>query len=64
MIESDYKLSLATSWSTAFESLSEEPAGILGVIAHIATDLIPNALFKPQSLVPLPDKLLYCEEWT
>lgn len=51
-------------WQTAFESLSSEASAILEIIAHIAPDAIPEALFKPLDPSMLPEALRFCvDEW-
>ena len=63
-IESYYELSLASCWSTAFESLSEQASALLGIIAYIAPDSIPEVFFKPEDSSALPPNLSFCEdEW-
>ena len=63
-IESYYELSLASCWSTAFESLSEKASALLGIIAYIAPDSIPEVFFKPKDPSALPPNLSFCEdEW-
>ena len=62
--EAYYEKSLVTCWQTAFEFLDESASALLGVIAHVAPDLIPEALFKEQDSSALPSRLSFCEdEW-
>ena len=63
-VESRYNFSLQTCWQTAFESLSEEASTLLGIIAHIGPDAIPEALFHPNQSARLPQDLEFCkDEW-
>ena len=63
-IEAYYEISLASCWQTAFEFLNEDASALLGVIAHIAPDLIPEALFKQQDSLELPSRIAFCsDEW-
>jgi hypothetical protein len=49
-------------WQIAFESLAPEAAAILEIIAHIAPDGIPEALFKPLDPSVLPQALRFCDD--
>ena len=51
-IDRFYKFSLRTCWQTAFDSLSPNASHLLAVIAFIAPDSIPEAMFKATSLPP------------
>ena len=53
-IESYYKLSLATCWRTAFDSLGPEAKHLLGIIAHLGPQALPESLFHPADASKLP----------
>ena len=61
-IESYYEHSLADCWSTAFGSLSDHARSLLGVIAYVAPDSIPEKLFKPDKTDLLPPELAFCKD--
>ena len=63
-IEAFYKLSLVSCWQTAFEFLGDDASVILGIVALVAPDSIPETLFKLQDSSSLPSELSFCEdEW-
>ncbi|KAL8966937.1 MAG: hypothetical protein Q9183_003147 [Haloplaca sp. 2 TL-2023] len=57
-IEAYYEKSLGTCWQTAFGFLTEDAAAVMGIIALIAPDLIPEALFKEQDISLLPNEVV------
>jgi hypothetical protein len=63
-IESYYKLSLATCWKTTFDYLSENARRLLGVIAHVGPDALPEDLFHPPDDSKLPQGMEFCsDDW-
>lgn len=63
-IESYYKLSLATCWKTAFDYLSPNAKRLLGIIAHLGPDALPEDLFHPSDNSKFPQGIEFCsDEW-
>lgn len=63
-IGSYYKLSLATCWQTTFDYLTPDARLLLGVIAHLGPDAIPEDLFHPLDSSKLPDGMEFCsDDW-
>lgn len=63
-IESYYKLSLATCWKTAFDYLSSNARRLLGIIAHLGPDALPEAMFHPSDDAKLPEGMNFCsDDW-
>jgi hypothetical protein len=64
-IESFYKHSLSTCWQTTFDFLKPEARRLLGLMAHLGPDAIPEDLFRPSGLETLPPGLEFCtDDWT
>ena len=57
-----HEVSLLTCWGTAFDSLGSNASAILGVLAFIAPDDIPESLFQPGKSRSFPDALTFCDE--
>lgn len=47
-------------WKVTFQSLSKRARTILGVLAFLSPDNIPQALFEPRGLDAFPESLKFC----
>ncbi|KAI1114464.1 P-loop containing nucleoside triphosphate hydrolase protein [Nemania sp. NC0429] len=54
--------SINAVWGMSFKSLSERAAAILGVMAFLSPDSIPQSLFEPKRSNPFPKSLNFCED--
>jgi len=54
--------SINALWDLSFRSLNEKTRALLGVLAFLSPDSIPQALFEPKDLKVLPDSLKFCED--
>ncbi|KAH8807474.1 P-loop containing nucleoside triphosphate hydrolase protein [Xylogone sp. PMI_703] len=52
--------SINALWTLSFQSLSEKACAILGVLAFLSPDNIPQALFEPRTADIFPDSLKFC----
>lgn len=57
-----HEKSLGSYWHTAFKFLNRDASTLLGIIAFIAPDLIPDALFKQQSSLELSRRIAFCND--
>ncbi len=63
-VESYYKFSLATCWQTTFTYLSNNANMLLGIIAYLGSDALPEELFHPADPSVLPDDFQFCsDDW-
>lgn len=63
-IESYYHLSLATCWKTAFEYLNANAKHLLGILAHVGPDALPEDLFQVSDASELPSDMKFCsDDW-
>lgn len=63
-IESYYNLSLTTCWKTAFDYLNPSARRLLGIIAHLGPDALPEDLFHPSDDSKLPEGMEFCsDDW-
>ena len=56
------KTTLDTVWKLSFESLGNSCKALLGVLAYIMPDDIPQALFEMSDSTKLPERLLFCHD--
>ena len=54
--------SINAVWEMSFRSLDGKTRAILGVLAFLSPDAIPEALFEPKDPSALPDSLKFCED--
>ncbi|KAI1313744.1 NB-ARC and TPR domain protein [Xylaria venustula] len=54
--------SINALWDMSFRSLNEKASAILGVLAFLSPDNIPQALFEPKSPKAFPDSLEFCND--
>ncbi|KAJ5701177.1 Tetratricopeptide-like helical [Penicillium malachiteum] len=63
-VESYYSMSLATCWQTTFEYLSPAARRMLGIVAHVGPDALPEELFHPDESSRLPEGMEFCsDDW-
>lgn len=61
-VESYYQRSLATCWQTAFDYLSPNASRLLGIIAHLGPDAIPEDMFYPLERGKVPQGMVFCQD--
>ncbi|KAI0869266.1 P-loop containing nucleoside triphosphate hydrolase protein [Hypoxylon argillaceum] len=54
--------SINALWDMSFKSLNDRASAILGVMAFLSPDSIPQSLFEPKGSIPFPDSLKFCED--
>lgn len=54
--------SINALWDMSFRSLSERACAILGVLAFLSPDSIPQTLFEPMDPSVFPDSLKFCKD--
>ena len=54
--------SIMAIWQMSFQSLKKRSGTILGVLAFLSPDNVPQALFEPKDTKALPDSLRFCED--
>ncbi|KID93400.1 NB-ARC and TPR domain protein, partial [Metarhizium majus ARSEF 297] len=54
--------SINALWDMSFRSLNERTCAILGVLAFLSPDSIPQALFEPKDPTNFPDSLKFCKD--
>jgi hypothetical protein len=54
--------SINALWDMSFRSLNERTCAILGVLAFLSPDSIPQALFEPKDPNIFPDTLKFCKD--
>ena len=54
--------SIKALWDMSFQSLNEKTRAILGVLAFLSPDRIPQALFGPKDPNAFPDSLQFCQD--
>ncbi|KXG48434.1 Tetratricopeptide-like helical [Penicillium griseofulvum] len=63
-VKSYYNLSLATCWKTTFDYLTPPASRLLGIIAHLGPDALPEELFHPADSSRLPEGMEFCsDDW-
>lgn len=54
--------SINALWDMSFRNLNERSRAILGVLAFLTPDSIPQALFEPKDTSNCPDSLSFCKD--
>ncbi|KAI7288787.1 hypothetical protein KC343_g1092 [Hortaea werneckii] len=54
--------SIQAIWQMSFQSLNKQSSAILGVLAYLSPDAIPQAIFEPKDASVLPESLKFCED--
>lgn len=61
-VKSFYKFSLATCWKDDIGYLGANASRLLGVIAHLGPDSLPEDLFHPADDSTLPEGMEFCAD--